>query len=552
MVSSSSRPGRDGHPTALPIGDAGRSRRPGWPWAVGIAVAAVSLPLAALAAGHALTVPWADDWAYERMAYSLERTGGIHLIGWNDVTLVGHLVWGAPWIAVLGPGLQSVHWAGAAAAIAGLLGAFALFRQFVPLQAALLGVAALGVTPFYMLLAGTFMTDVPAFAADMWCLALGVRWLRASHPRWMLLAGSLAVGAYGFTIRESAICAPIAVLVGTFLAAESKKQRLRLLASAAAFALAIVVFYRWREGLQAPAFGRTPQLIVRHDIVFLCQALMVVALIAFPAAVALLVQAPRRLPARAVVVGVAASVAAALVPLSQARYYGHTDSIFVGNLVTQKGALGDTVLSGLRPDLFPGGAWIALEVLAVLSGCMVAAVSVRATATSFRQQPGGIIVVLYMLVSLVAVTGRVDTNAPVYDRYLLGVGAVAILAVLSATPWAAARVSGSFAAGALALALPALLSVALLQDSIAYNHARWQAGQQAVRAGTPADAVDAGFEWAGYHDPGMIGEPRPAAPDTMEPGLRGLAGTYTVAFGRRPCVVVSDSPKAGLPLRRIS
>ena len=50
----------------------------------------------------------------------------------------------------------------------------------------------------------------------------------------------------------------------------------------------------------------------------------------------------------------------------------------------------------------------------------------------------------------------------------------------------------------------------------------------------------------------MVGEPRPAAPDAMEPGLRGVAGTYTLAFGRRPCVVVSDSPKAGLPLRRIS
>src|SRR5436189_221950 len=95
-----------------------------------------------------------------------------------------------------------------------------------------------------------------------------------------------------------------------------------------------------------------------------------------------------------------------------------------------------------------------------------------AAATSFRRQPGGIILVVYLLVSLVAFTGRVDTNAPVYDRYLLGVGAVAILALLSATPWPAARVSRSFAAGALALALPALLSVALLQDSIAYNRAR--------------------------------------------------------------------------------
>src|SRR5436190_19090118 len=38
-----------------------------------------------------MDVPTDDDWAYSRIVSTLYSTGHIHLVGWNEVSLVGHL-----------------------------------------------------------------------------------------------------------------------------------------------------------------------------------------------------------------------------------------------------------------------------------------------------------------------------------------------------------------------------------------------------------------------------------------------------------------------------
>jgi nitrate reductase NapE component len=530
------------------------SRLSPWIWTSAVALAIVALPVAALSAGHAWTLPWADDWAYERMAASLERTGHLHFIGWNDVTLVGQLAWGVPWIAVFGPSLATIHWAGATAALAGLVGACALLRMFLPLDAALLGTAALGLSPLYILLAGTFMTDLPAFATEMWCIGLGIASLRSANRRWLLLAAALVVGAYGFTIRESALSAPLAVIVGLLVERADRRERLRVVGAAAVFAVVLVVFYRWRHGLAAPDLSRTPRFELRDDIVALCEAFMVIALVASPVAAVALAGRRLRFNSRVVWLGAAVSLTAALVPLSQIWYHDLPQSIFPGNLITQEGALGDHVLSGTRPDLFPAAAWVAIEALAVASGCVAASACLRLAATRRRRSvPGSALIVAYLVVSLLAYVGRADTKATLYDRYLLGAAVMVILVVLldAAPTFSGSR--GPLAAGAFALWLPALLSVVLLLDSAAYNRARWDAGERAVADGVPANAIDAGFEWVGYHHRGAIGRRSwtgPGAPAPLE--LLNVAGVYAIGFGDLPCVVVSDSPKGGLPLRSVT
>jgi hypothetical protein len=511
-----------------------------WIYACAVATVLGCLPLIALAVGGAIGVPWADDWAYERMAVLLEQTSHLHFIGWNDVSMVGHLVWAVPWIMILGPGMATVHVAGAAAAVAGLLGAFALFRKFLDTRDALLGIAAVGASPIYVLLAGTYMTDIPAFATEMWCLALGIAWLRAGSRSLLLGVAALAIGAFGFTIRESALSAPAAVLIAGLVTSRSREERLRVAAAGIALVAALGTFYVWRAGLADRTFGRSPQLLVKNDLLALCRASMLVSLIAAPISFAAFVSLRQRIERRTLALGAAVAVTAALLPLSQSWYYGLPQTIFPGNLVAQDGALGDRVLVGARPMLFPEAAWVGIQGVAVLSACVVFAMAFRAARRYARPlSPGVLVVAGYLGLSIVAFAGRADTNATLYDRYLLGTVAIAILVLLVQLKSARVRV----APVAVLFGVSAAISAVLLLDSIAYTRTRWSAGEQAVAAGVPAPAVDAGFEWSGYHHPGRIGDAWTSATNNLSLSLLDSASPFAVAFGNSPCVVLADSPR---------
>jgi hypothetical protein len=74
---------------------------------------------------------------------------------------------------------------------------------------------------------------------------------------------------------------------------------------------------------------------------------------------------------------------------------------------------------------------------------------------------------------------------------------------------------------------PGLL-VASVAAGLAYDTARWRAGRQLVASGVPADDVDAGLEWRGYHS------------------AAGMAPGDDWNFpGTTPCYVVSAVPRAG-------
>jgi hypothetical protein len=92
----------------------------------------------------------------------------------------------------------------------------------------------------------------------------------------------------------------------------------------------------------------------------------------------------------------------------------------------------------------------------------------------------------------------------------------------------------AWGAGLATMAVAIAGVVALNAD--AYDGARWAAGEQAVKAGYPSSAVDAGFDWVGSH--------------TAAPAVRGrrVAGAasyetwYDQLFpGFRDCAFVSGS-----------
>src|SRR3954467_4341963 len=91
----------------------------------------IGAPVALAYSTGAMRIPRIDDWAFARVATDLYSTGHFRLVGWGEMTMIGHELWGIPFIALFGRSITVLHWAGAVAAATGIAGTFALYRRFV-------------------------------------------------------------------------------------------------------------------------------------------------------------------------------------------------------------------------------------------------------------------------------------------------------------------------------------------------------------------------------------------------------------------------------------
>lgn len=167
----------------------------------------VVVPVVLAAVSGSLSIPHNDAWSYSRIAQEYGRTGEIRLLGWNRSALVGQIVVLGP----LGASITVQHVFVALLAAVAVLACYDLLAAALGRLRAAFAALVLAVWPELGLLATSFMSDVPALAAALGCLALGRRALAGSSLP--LLAASLAVGLWGTTVREQVLAAPAAVLL---------------------------------------------------------------------------------------------------------------------------------------------------------------------------------------------------------------------------------------------------------------------------------------------------------------------------------------------------
>ncbi|HTW07260.1 MAG TPA: glycosyltransferase family 39 protein, partial [Acidimicrobiales bacterium] len=215
---------------------------------VGLLVLGVVLPAVVGLWAHSLSIPRNDDWAYRRVLFDFVRTGHYSLVGWGSMTLVGQILWSAPFVLVLGPRPWVPSLAVALLAAAGVAAAYLLSRAQLGRAKAFGAVLLLIALPGFALSTVDFMTDVPALSAEMVCLLLGAFALRSIGPRQSLwLALSMGAGVFGFSVREFDFAAPGAVLVTI---AWSDRRKLKVCAIwAAALVVACGAIYLWTAGL---------------------------------------------------------------------------------------------------------------------------------------------------------------------------------------------------------------------------------------------------------------------------------------------------------------
>jgi hypothetical protein len=98
--------GRGARYAALEVTGAARE----WAAALVLALLAVGGAVAVAYATGAMGIPYGDDWSYSRTVVHLYDAGNLELSGWESMSLIGHLLWGLPFVAVFGKSPAVLDW----------------------------------------------------------------------------------------------------------------------------------------------------------------------------------------------------------------------------------------------------------------------------------------------------------------------------------------------------------------------------------------------------------------------------------------------------------
>jgi 4-amino-4-deoxy-L-arabinose transferase-like glycosyltransferase len=470
-------------------------------------VLGVGLPLIVGAMAGSLEIPRSDDWAYRRIAIELARTGKLVLDGMTETMIVGQILLSQPFVWIGGLQPPAFTAIGILFATASILSAYALARCLVPAGDAAFAAGLLAIFPGYLAYATSFMSDVPALAAQFLCLALGALALRRRPIATGLLLMSAAAGIFAFSIREFAVAAPASVMLAVVCAEPSRRRHWALAIGIAACCASIHV---WRTSLP----GQLPPLPSGLESLHPSIAFLTMAFTVAPAALIGAIKWRRDMRRLDLLVGICAGaylVAFLLIFIRDAA----GDPMMSTNLESRWGAHGG-YLDGPRPVLFSDAPWVVLNVMALSSVVVVLGVGTGIAGAYIRRRSSSIAAVVHrfgsplglVVIYVVAISSGLvifGLSRPVFDRYLWPlVTPVAVLFLYlhpkarNRSPRARSNLVLACAAMAMATTIGAI-SVVYLLNSHAFGAARWRGGEQLVQAGVPTDQTDAGFEWVGYH-----------------------------------------------------
>jgi len=496
----------------------------------------VLLPVAVAIWLHAWGIPRNDDWAYRLTALRFVSTGHLSFVRWGAMTLAGQILWAAPFLVLFGRSVTAPAISVAVLACLGLSSAYLLARLALPRRWALAAVVLVLASPGFLLNTASFMTDVPAFSAEMICLLLGIFALRSSTWRhWALLGLSLAVGYFGFSIRQFAVAAPIAVVVIFALRDRHRAATAMLLGVTTVLSCGAIYILTARLGIVPTTLGlpNVDDGLSRIGWMYFT--------LAFVLSPILLCLGPLRPLSRLGLLGAGITL---ILGVEIYHWYG---TLFAGSYLLAHGAVGDGSLGPGRPDLFPAPVWALFNLVALFAGTWLSAIvchsvalslrsghvtgsssrPARTAILSFRQNLGDgqmLLTVFVVLAAFILVCYCVLVKAPVYDRYLYPI-VLPMSSILLARrsgaqsptrrqPQAGATTTGVFARRLGAALLFCILGISALLVTInsdAYDGALWAIGQAAVDHGASPKTVDAGRVWTGWYTPPVS----PLSPTTL-------------------------------------
>jgi hypothetical protein len=504
---------------------------PRWPaW-----LCAASLPVCALIVRPYAETGIIDDGPYIRTAQLLAQTGHVVYNGWAAAMLGWQLFVAAALIRVFG---FSFTVARSSMLLVAMATAFLLQRIFVragirPWNATL-GALVVVLSPLFLALSFTFMTDIAGVFVLVVCLYGCIRAVQAATTNaalaWLIFAAISSV--IGGTARQTGW---LGLLVLVPSAAWLRRPRRLFVWAAVAlwvFGIAgILGLLRWfyrqpydihEQLIRGPLTHAQIKNLVQNAIL----AALTFATLMLPALLLLLPGAPMR-GRRAV----RAAGAAALVCL-----LAFVALALRGNLIrwliplsdwfSFHGAASGLAIQGLRPALLPLRVRVALTGVLLpgivcLGAFLVATLTGPARAKS--SQPGEtcaglswdqtrVLLVPFVSAYMALLVPRA-INDTIYDRYLLVLVAITVLVLLRLYQ---ERVQPCLPGASLAVVvLIAAYSIASSHDTFAMFRARLASAQELRAAGVPDTQIDAGFDantLAEIDRTGHLNDPRIVVP----------------------------------------
>jgi hypothetical protein len=480
----------------------------------------VGVPVLLGVVSGAIGVPHNDDFNYRRVALGLYEDGQVQLTGWTVMSLIGQLALVQPLLWMSGGAPWAFATMTAILALVGIAASYLVARRVLPIKRSFIAVLIVLLFPGFLLNTTSFMTDVPAHAGEMLCLALGAAALQPERThRWRWLSASFAVGLFAFSIREFAIAAPAAVLVSASMSAPDRRSRY----AAAGVVLLVAcgaVYY-----ITSHLAGQGTAVLAPLSESNVERTLLAITTLAFGLSPVLIVGAAWWLPRVHVLETVVGAVAGLILfggSVLEVVSGSGMPTQLIGNLLVREGAPGDGALAGARPFLFESPWWEAMNLLALvvailglaLLGGVVGLLVRRRTVADRRSLTAALGSVTGMLAVFAMIVGSglvvFGLVASMFDRYLWPLTLPLATLLLLQPPWAGKTPARRWrvpalvprvAAGIATLTL-ATSSLVLLLNSDAFDAARWRIGEQAVSAGFAPQTIDAGMEWVGYHATG--------------------------------------------------
>jgi hypothetical protein len=508
----------------------------------GLLALGVGLPLVMGFIAGSIDIPRNDDWVYRRIALELAQTGVLAL---HSVTtmMVGQIVVAQPFLWLSGLQPWGFTAAGIIFAAAAVLCAYILARQYLPPLRAAVATSLLLLFPAYLAYATSFMTDVPAAAAQFACLALGAIALRRRpvSSRWLLAA--VIVGCVAISIREFTVAAPASVVVCA-ICAEPRRWR------HCGLGLTVAICFGLLYLLKATLPGQ--DLDARSGIGGFSQsldALSSLSLVLLPAALIGGMRWHREWKRIDLAVGAELGIGIVGLRVVQGLQDRAMPQVIMENLASRWGAPAPAYLTGGRPLLFGDGLWTLIGIGALIATVVVLSIGTGIAGVHLRRSRGSVNTLigrlgsppgLLVLFATAVVVGLAlyGLKFPLFDRYYWPLVPVAATLFLygrgsespSTMPMPLSK--RALAASVMAsYAFLAAISIVFMLNSFAFDAARWQAGERLALLGVRPDEVDAGYEWVGYYQPSL-----PASNDILPQRT-----FYEMLWpGRRTCGVVTS------------
>lgn len=503
-----------------------------------------------------------DDWSYIKTAQAFAQTGHLAYNGWAAPMLGWQTAWGALFIKRSGFSFMAAKLSMLPVSIACIIVFYLTLVRFgIHGRNAILGTLTLALSPLFLPLSVSFMTDVPGLLAILVCLYLCKRAVDSASTRaailWLIFAA--AASLIGGTARQTGWLGALVMVpsCGWLLRRRGALTAALALgmASFAVVLLCLAWMHRQPYWIGNDLQDHIPLGSLMHGILTLYEVgggLLSLAIVVVPVLAIWLWQlhAAGRYD-KALCVGVV--FFAALMQLAGKRplpWVLHTMDL----------AFSPQRIATLRPAAAESPAlqlWIAFVAVVLLAAsatvCACALVQrLRRRALSSQGQQ-----IFWLCVPFTAAYAALllprALHALIFDRYMLVLAPVAILCLVHLyTQAVQPRLPNSSLA---LLLLLAALSVAGTHDWFAWQRARLAAIAELTSAGIPRTALYGGVEFDGWtqiehggfinnpwltNPPGAY-KPQPPVPQDdscaydLEPFTPSIHAQYTIVFEPRLC-----------------